>query len=224
MTRQMVVLSMHGHSVDSIVDILKTSNFSGFPVVTSLSEMLVVGYISRVEVCKGIEESLANATSRVTGNTLCYFALVDMRFPKSSAFVDLSSRVESASILLGVIFLSSTVDAVESTPFERICRIFTSLGIRYCLVTRHGKLAGILTRKTMHHFVHHVKDMQIKKIDDELMLPQLARKNSIDTLRRISFESPVQHPERIRILKAKANASQPFAEPLLTDSRLRGFS
>ena len=29
-----------------------------------------------------------------------------------------------------------------------------SLGIRYCFVTRHGKLVGLLTRKTMHHYVH----------------------------------------------------------------------
>jgi hypothetical protein len=44
------VLPMHGHTVESLEAVLRAVDLSGFPIVTSDAERLLVGFASRVEM------------------------------------------------------------------------------------------------------------------------------------------------------------------------------
>jgi chloride channel 3/4/5 len=114
---------------------------SGVPVVTNTQDMLVVGYITRQE----LEAALNHHCRRpdVTGQTRCYFAMVDMRFPRNAPYVDLRPWLHPTPI-----------QVTESTPLHRIYNIFKSLGLRYCLVTQFGRLVGIITKKDILHYFH----------------------------------------------------------------------
>ena len=217
MTLNLECICMHGHSVDSLIDLLQSNSFNGFPVVTSTNEMLVVGYISRVDLCNALEVALSNTVVKVYGSTMCYFAMVEMRFPKNNTYVDLSGVVDQTPVLL-----------VESTPFERICRAFTSLGIKYCLVIRQGRLVGLLTRKTLYKYVHEHKEIEdditpdVSSIDEDPAhdIPDIIVEtpNTL-ILRKSSFGSPVIRRNNITSSQIKSwftsTASHSLNQPLL---------
>jgi chloride channel 3/4/5 len=140
MTTDLMVLTMHGHTVASLMEqleVAKRLNLNGFPVVTSTTDMLVVGYITRAELEHGLRRALRKYAD-VHESTRCYFAMLDLRFPKNDSYVDLRPWLHPTPI-----------QVIESTPLHRIYDIFQQLGLRYCLVTRFGKIIGIITKKDM---------------------------------------------------------------------------
>jgi chloride channel 3/4/5 len=131
MAHDLFVLPMHGHTIESLRLVLDSVDLSGFPIVTSDDERLLVGYAARSE----LEVLLENASSQ-RSTTRCYFAALEMRFPKSAPFVDLSPCVDTAPM-----------QVAEHMSFERVFHMFRTLGLGYCLITRAGKLIGVLTKK-----------------------------------------------------------------------------
>ena len=126
---------MHGHTIESLGAVLDAVDISGFPVVTSDDERLLVGYVARTELV-ALLGSVAAAGKKPT--TRCYFAALEMRFPRSAPFVDLSPCVDTAPM-----------QVTANMSFERVFHMFRALGLGYCLVTRAGKLIGVLTKKDM---------------------------------------------------------------------------
>ncbi len=101
--------------------------------------MFVVGYISRTELKAALEIAMENNQSIQT-STQCYFGMLELR-PRgeggtSAPFVDLQPWLHTSS-----------VQVTEHTPLTRIHDMFLKLGLRYALVTRFGKLVGIITKK-----------------------------------------------------------------------------
>jgi hypothetical protein len=59
-TTRSFVLPMHGHTVESLEAVLRSVDLSGFPIVTSDAERLLVGFASRAEM-----EALLRYTARL---------------------------------------------------------------------------------------------------------------------------------------------------------------
>jgi len=137
MSKDLLYITMHGHTVASLyehIDLLQSLEISGCPVVTSAMDKYVVGYITRDELEAGLAEACKD--ENIHDDTRCYFAMLELRFPKNEPFVD-----------MGPYLHPTPVQITENTPLHRIHDMFKKLGLRYCLVTRFGKLVGILTKK-----------------------------------------------------------------------------
>jgi chloride channel 3/4/5 len=132
-----LALPMHGHSIQSLQDqlaLLAELRITGFPIVTTMSERFIVGYINRSELYTALTVALRNPSN--TPNTRCYFAMLSLRFPRGDPYVDLRPWLHP-----------SPVQVVEHTPLYRVHDLFRKLGLRYVLVTNFGRLTGILTKK-----------------------------------------------------------------------------
>jgi len=58
------------------------------------------------------------------------------------------------------------IQIVESTPLHRIYNIFKQLGLRYCLVTRFGKLVGIITKKDLLNYFAALHQIEVTEDTD----------------------------------------------------------
>jgi chloride channel 3/4/5 len=141
MTSPVHTLHATQETVMSVLERLQQTTCSGFPIVTnsldsSSAARLIVGYTSRSDVTalleRGLEHDKLSAASHVIFT------------PGAAAndALDLSACVDTTPIVLA-----------ESTPFAKLSRVFMSMGLRYCLVTRLGQLVGIVTRKSLYAFV-----------------------------------------------------------------------
>ncbi len=116
---ELLCLPIHGHTVGTLTQRIAVASelgIAGFPVVTTLDAMLVVGYITRSELRAGLRQALrattAVSTSQqqgggglaqfggglVTPDTPVYFAMLEHRFPRSGAFVDMSAALDPAPV------------------------------------------------------------------------------------------------------------------------------
>lgn len=139
MSCDLLMLPMHGHTIETLNLHLKELGelqITGFPIVTTLQERLVVGYIDRSELYAALEAAIQQPD--ITLHTRCYFGMLSLRFPRNEPFVDLRPWLHPSPIQL-----------VEQTPLYRVFDMFTKLGLRYALVTRFGRLVGIITKKDL---------------------------------------------------------------------------
>jgi chloride channel 3/4/5 len=133
---------------------LQNSSFGGFPLIRSTEDHTLLGYVKTSKIVQYLQTELA-----------------------SSAFVDNSTPVafakflSSAEIVAGEILdLSephcqlideSVIHVVPETPLAQVHNIFRQLGAKIVLVTRFGKLVGIITKKA---FLHHLHEGHIGNI------------------------------------------------------------
>jgi len=137
MSRDLLALPMHGHSIRTLSEhltLLKELRITGVPIITSMQERFIVGYINRSELMIALKRAEENPQNG--RDTRCYFAMLSLRFPKHEPFVDLRPWLHP-----------SPVQVVEHTPLYRAHDIFRKLGLRFVLVTNFGRLVGILTKK-----------------------------------------------------------------------------
>ena len=137
MSRDLLALPMHGHTVESLTDqlaLLGELRITGFPIVTTLKDRFIVGYINRSELYTALSLALRNPS--ITPQTRCYFAMLSLRFPRNDPYVDLRPWLHP-----------SPIQVVEHTPLYRVHDMFKKMGLRYVLVTNFGKLVGVLTKK-----------------------------------------------------------------------------
>ncbi|KAK9455754.1 chloride channel [Dipodascopsis uninucleata] len=135
MTRadSLIVLPASGHNVDSLTMMLETQDFKGYPIVTDLKEMMVVGYISRSDLRYSLDE--ARKSTGLLGTTMCYFGGVPPPVD-SSTILDLREWADHTPLTLSY---RSSISLVVS--------MFEKLGLRYLMLTKSGRLEGLLTKK-----------------------------------------------------------------------------
>lgn len=131
-TDDLVVIPATGHTLDSIMELLQSHDYKGFPIVTNTRDMLLAGYISRSELRYAVNQAKRLDT---TGDSPCHFA---GRLPilEDSHVVDLRPWVDQTPITLSHLF-----------PMEQVIKLFQRMGLRYVLFTRSGVLQGLLTKK-----------------------------------------------------------------------------
>ncbi len=134
MTTSCQVLSCHGHTIDTLQRFLADLPFSGYPVVTTEEDGTLIGYIRSSDLLRTLATALVDP--KVTRDTQVIFGMLELRFPRNAPFVDLRPALDRAPI-----------QVVEKMSMEKTMHMFRTLGLQYCLITKFGKLKGILTKK-----------------------------------------------------------------------------
>ncbi|CAD5211018.1 unnamed protein product [Bursaphelenchus okinawaensis] len=123
---------------------LRESSFSGFPVVEK--DDMVIGFCTRRDLESALRAARKNHTN-VTTQSMVYFTphSVDEEVPGSSA--------GPISLRLRKVMDMAPLTVTEQTPMETVIDMFRKLGLRQVLVTRDGRLLGIITKKDVLSFM-----------------------------------------------------------------------
>ena len=130
------VLVAFGHTIDSIQNLLATTPYRGFPVVTETSTPILLGYISRNELSFALKYSKSATNRSLSGETQVVFAHQPFADPTDT--LDLRPWMDQTPIMLN-----------SHTSFLIVLRMFQRLGLRYVLFSNKGVFQGMLTKKDM---------------------------------------------------------------------------
>lgn len=145
-----VSLPATGLSLQDLTNLLDTTAFRGFPIVSSRSESHIMGHIGRTELRYGIDRAQRSGRD-IPPETKCYFT---QPTPSHSHSLRPTNR--------DILDFSHLIDPTPITthprlPLETAMEIFTKLGPRVILVELHGTLKGILTVKDCLVYTHHIE-------------------------------------------------------------------
>ncbi|ORX91368.1 hypothetical protein K493DRAFT_286877 [Basidiobolus meristosporus CBS 931.73] len=150
MTRvdDLVVIPANSTTLDSLDEIMQFTDYKGFPVVSSLRDMMLIGFISRNELRFAIDQ--AKRADGISGSSPCYFGTA-LPVLEATAYVDLRPWMDMTPIT-----------ASYKLSMETVMELFRKMGIRYLLFVQNGKLHGLLTKKDiLRHLavVHRIQRM-----------------------------------------------------------------
>ncbi|KAF9182137.1 hypothetical protein BGZ50_005103 [Haplosporangium sp. Z 11] len=126
-----VVVTATGNTLDSLDNLLHETHYKGYPVVNSLRDMMLVGYISRTELRYAIDEARKR---NLPGNTPAGNVVPILE--NTPAFIEFRLWMDQTPITVSHRF-----------PMDQVIVIFRRLGVRYVLCTQHGQLLGLITKK-----------------------------------------------------------------------------
>eukprot|EP00698_Gefionella_okellyi_P021234 TRINITY_DN681_c0_g1_i3.p1 TRINITY_DN681_c0_g1~~TRINITY_DN681_c0_g1_i3.p1 ORF type:complete len:738 (+),score=141.68 TRINITY_DN681_c0_g1_i3:35-2248(+) len=156
-SQEMVTIPLQGNTVKSLETLLNTYAYRGFPLVSSMTDNIVVGMVLRRELLQILKEK--RDSDQVDDDTRCYFSN-EQPFGRSGAFVDLRNCVDETPITV-----------VESTSLSQIAYLFKSLGLRYCVVIRQAKLVGLISKKDilryMRGFHQSLQERHMNHVSDD---------------------------------------------------------
>nr|CAB3231573.1 H(+)/Cl(-) exchange transporter 4-like [Phallusia mammillata] len=132
------VVTKDGMTVEDLEMLVRSTNYNGFPVITSHDSQRLVGYLYRRDLIFALENARLH-NENVLSNSKVYFSL---HAPPS-----VSSSNEPSPVRLFNIVDLSPITITDHTPMEIVVEIFSKLGIRQALVTHNGRLLGIITKK-----------------------------------------------------------------------------
>mmetsp|Transcript_20758 Transcript_20758/g.42215 ORF Transcript_20758/g.42215 Transcript_20758/m.42215 type:complete len:754 (+) Transcript_20758:87-2348(+) len=136
--RDLCVINAANNTLNTLTNLLSTTEFSGYPIVKSLDTMQLTGYISRAN----LESVLRAKTEGMGENTACFFT-ADRPFPRNAPYLDFNPWLDQ-----------SPIQIVETTPLNRVIDTFRALRLRYVLVVRNGALVGITTKRDILRRIH----------------------------------------------------------------------
>ena len=132
----LTVIVAVGHTIDSLKNLLATTPYRGFPVVTDASNPILLGYISRNELSFALKYSAPASNRNLSGDTQVFF--VHQPFADPVDTFDLRPWMDQTPITLN-----------SHTSFLIVLQMFQRLGLRYVLFSNKGVLKGLLTKKDM---------------------------------------------------------------------------
>ncbi|KAI8807085.1 chloride channel [Cladochytrium replicatum] len=150
------ILTATGHTIDSLDEIHRNEDYKGYPVVNTVQDMQLIGYAGRAELRYALKE--AQKRSDITGSVPVYFT-DEFAFLDSSTFVDLRPWIDQTPTTL-----------TTRCPIDLVVEMFKQLGLRYVLITKNGRLLGLITKKDL---LRHV--VQVNHPDMQLRLRTLTR-------------------------------------------------
>ncbi|RKP08214.1 chloride channel, partial [Thamnocephalis sphaerospora] len=145
MTRveDLVVVAESGHTVSELgrlQDLLDSAHYNGYPVVRSTHDMKLTGFIAKEDLRNALGKCqqlafLLSLPRDLPGDTMCFFNTVPNNVdPAESA--NLHDWVNETPLTVKPNFpVSSAVD------------MFAKMGLRFVLVTKQGRLLGLITKK-----------------------------------------------------------------------------
>ncbi|KAL5340729.1 chloride channel [Aspergillus crustosus] len=136
MTRadDITVLTAVGHTVGSLRNLLQTTSYRGFPIVTDTSSPILLGYISRSELSFALKPPTSPSVRELSSTTEAFFSHQPFADPLNT--LDLRPWMDQTPITLN-----------SNTTFLIVLRMFQRLGLRYVLFVNKGVLQGLLTKK-----------------------------------------------------------------------------
>ncbi|KAH9286646.1 H(+)/Cl(-) exchange transporter 3 [Echinococcus granulosus] len=144
-TSPLLVVTQNSMTVGDIEYLLSSSTFKGFPVVVSEESQYLVGWITRRDLTRALEqEKLYNPD--VATESMVYFT-----DSNSAGDFGLPANVANLSAIVDL----SPITVTDQTPMETVLDFFRKLGLRQVLVTKNGRLLGIITKKDVLRQMHH---------------------------------------------------------------------
>ncbi|KAJ9464691.1 putative ankyrin repeat protein [Diplonema papillatum] len=131
------VLTVDGWAVADINALLDGCDYNGFPVVMSHTDMRIVGYISRANLVRSLEEAGRNKAGVNQATEVLFYEQTQNEGHYGNC-LDISLYLDPTPI-------SVTPD----TSVNRLLHIFKTLGVRTCLVSKNNRLVGLATRRNM---------------------------------------------------------------------------
>ncbi|MGH0144279.1 UNVERIFIED_CONTAM: hypothetical protein FKN15_046639 [Acipenser sinensis] len=132
----LVVLTQDSTTVEDVETLIKDTDYNGFPVVVSKESERLIGFVQRRDLLLAIK-SARQKQDGVVSSSVVYFIEGAPQSPASSP----------QSLKLRRILNLCPFTVTDHTPMETVVDIFRKLGLRQCLVTRSGRLLGIITKK-----------------------------------------------------------------------------
>ncbi|ORY65634.1 chloride channel [Leucosporidium creatinivorum] len=186
--KNIVYLSDEGWTFDRLEALLDTEEYRGFPIVQTLANRVVIGYIARLELQVALDR--IRVSPDVTPTTPCYFSINPARGPQvgpnapplSAQPASGRERASEKKKGLGIgleephveeqgswVSLKDWVDEIpitmsQETPMEVVVQMFQRLGLRSVLFTRQGALTGILTKMDLHAHIHPKPETIIRRL------------------------------------------------------------
>ncbi|CAI4232802.1 unnamed protein product [Auanema sp. JU1783] len=139
------VLTEDGLSIGDLEKLLQESSFSGFPVVTSMNSMYLVGYVTRRDLLIALHTARKTQQYIVTSSMVYFTAQVPEVVAGAPAPLKLRKIIDLAPMTI-----------TDQTPMETVIDMFRKLGLRQVLVTKNGKVLGIITKKDILQFMRNV--------------------------------------------------------------------
>ncbi|ESN92810.1 hypothetical protein HELRODRAFT_108181 [Helobdella robusta] len=124
-------------TVGDIETILRDTDHNGFPVIVSRESQFLVGFVLRRDLIIAIGNA-RKMNEGIVSKSLVYF---------SNTVVTGSKLGGPEPLKLRKIVDMAPVTITDQTPMETVIDMFRKLGLRQTLVTRNGRLLGIITKK-----------------------------------------------------------------------------
>ncbi|CAB4009161.1 H(+) Cl(-) exchange transporter 5 isoform X2 [Paramuricea clavata] len=138
-------------TIEQLEILLEETSFKGFPVVDDMECMRLYGYVRRKELRIALETARAK-NHDVVSLSIGYFTKHAPRTEISHPpLVSLRHTLDE-----------SPLQVTHTTPMEAVVEMFRKLGLRQVLVTRDGRVTGIITKKDV---IKHVQIMDKKTPD-----------------------------------------------------------
>lgn len=150
-------------TVGTIVDVLKTCNFSTFPVVEK-GDNLLYGTIPRHVLCALLKKRCFGRPTNSTGSDLlsdgvehhgeefvpiAEWEIVEGSYPKYPSVADLRIGPKDRACLVDLRPYANTapITVQESASVDRTYQVFRSLGLRFLpVVNKRNQIVGTITR------------------------------------------------------------------------------
>eukprot|EP00002_Diphylleia_rotans_P040457 TRINITY_DN9591_c0_g3_i2.p1 TRINITY_DN9591_c0_g3~~TRINITY_DN9591_c0_g3_i2.p1 ORF type:complete len:828 (+),score=153.35 TRINITY_DN9591_c0_g3_i2:69-2552(+) len=154
--KTLYVCQIRGDTLGTLEDMCTKLPVHGFPVVTNLLEMNVVGYISRSKLRSAVENA---ANLGFDPNSICVFEKTtkntSSQTPSSAGMSPIAGAsappfpplIPSPCIDFSYLVDYSPTIVNAGTPIGQLYSIFQKLGIRLVLVLHYGRLIGIISKK-----------------------------------------------------------------------------
>lgn len=135
---------------------IRLYEYRGYPVVYAERDMLVCGYVLRKDLIAAMAK--ARNARGIFGTTRCSFTPRDPGQPEQPGVVDLAAWMDQTPMTMSV---NSTGEIVVQL-FQRMVSLLLRSqcyelskglawqGLRYLLLTRRGRLTGLLTKTDVH--------------------------------------------------------------------------
>lgn len=132
-TDELITITGAGHTLETLQDLLHRNQYRGFPIVTDVSENLLLGYISRAELIYALKAAGAEPRS-LPPDTQVYFS----HQPSADLgnTLDLRPWMDQTPITLN-----------SKSTLHLTIDMFQKLGLKYILFCDRGNLRGLLTKK-----------------------------------------------------------------------------
>ncbi len=131
------------HTVETLEMMLSGSEHQAFPIVSSFQEMQLVGFAGKAELLHAINCAKLDG---IPSDAACLFSELT-EFSDANHILDLRRWMDSTPFTIH-----------PRLPMILVLEIFKKLGLRSVLITRRGKLCGIITKKDLLHHLNFLND------------------------------------------------------------------
>ncbi|XP_019726965.1 H(+)/Cl(-) exchange transporter 5-like isoform X1 [Hippocampus comes] len=132
----LAVLTQDGMTLGQVEALVKSTCFSGFPVVVSQQSKRLVGFVLRRDLLVAIDDARRRQKGVVSASQVLFRQHAPTQPPKAPPHLRLRDILDLSPFTIS-----------DRMPMGITVDIFRKLGLRQCLVTHNGRLLGIITKK-----------------------------------------------------------------------------